>query len=74
MDFKFGGDIYKMTVKDLIKELIKYDLNTPVCIDDYMGFVEANGETIKVEKKKYITFPFTDNDEFNYINLKEQKI
>ena len=62
-----------MTVKDLIKELMKYDLNMPVCINDYMGFAEAGEETIKVEKHKYITFPFTDNDEFDYISLKGQK-
>lgn len=59
-----------MLVKDLIKELMKQDLNAPVCIDDYMGFVEANEETIVVERKKYITFPFTKTDEFDYINLK----
>lgn len=58
-----------MTVKDLIIELQKYDENLPICIDDYMGFVEATEKTIKVEYKKYITFPFTNNDEFNYINL-----
>lgn len=59
-----------MTVKDLINELKKYDENLPICIDDYMGFVEADEKTIKVEHKKYICFPFTDCDEFNYINLK----
>ena len=58
-----------MTVKDLIKELEKYDPNTPVCINDYMRFIEAKEETIRVEKRKYITFPFTENDEFDYINL-----
>jgi len=62
-----------MLVKDLIKELMKQDLNAPVCIDDYMGFVEANEKTITVEKKKYITFPFTETDEFEYVNLKSQK-
>ena len=59
-----------MTVKDLITELQKYDENLPICINDYMGFIEAFENTIKVEKKKYITFPFTDCDEFNYINLR----
>lgn len=63
-----------MKVKDLIHELEKYDPNLPVCIDDYMGFVEANEETIKVEKKKYITFPFTNTDEFEYINLRSNEI
>ena len=62
-----------MLVKDLIDELKKMPQNLPVCINDYMGFVEASEDTIKVEKKKYITFPFTDNDEFNYVNLKGQK-
>lgn len=62
-----------MTVRDLINRLKKMPQDWPVCIDDYMGFVEANEETIKVEKKKYITFPFTATDEFEYINLKSQK-
>lgn len=62
-----------MTVSDLIQELQKYDGNLPICINDYMGFVEASEKSIKVEKKKYITFPFTDTDEFNYINLKGQE-
>ena len=35
-----------------------------------MGFAEVNEETIEVEKKKYICFPFTESDEFEYINLK----
>jgi len=62
-----------MTVKDLIKELEKYDAELPICINDYMGFVEANEEIIQVEHKKYITFPFTKNDEFAYINLKSKE-
>lgn len=64
----------KMTVKDLITELEKYDADLPVCINDYMGFVEATEQTVKVEHKKYITFPFSDMDEFNYINLKGVEI
>lgn len=59
-----------MTVNDLINELAKYDPNLPVCINDHMGFIEATEHTIEVEHKKYICFPFTDNDEFNYINLR----
>ena len=59
-----------MTVNDLIKELMKYDLNTPICINNYMGFIEANEETIKVEKKEYACYPFTNSDKFIYINLK----
>lgn len=62
-----------MTVKDLINELKEMPQDWPVCIDDYMGFVESTEETIKIEKKKYITFPFTNNDELYYINLKGQK-
>ena len=62
-----------MTVRDLINKLEEMPQDWPICIDDYMGFVEANEETIKVEKKKYITFPFTDNDEFEYVNLKGLK-
>lgn len=59
-----------MRVKNLIKELEKYDAELPICINDYMGFVEASENTIKVEYKKYITFPFTDTDKFYYINLR----
>lgn len=62
-----------MTVGDLIEKLNKYDSNLPVCINDYMGFIEANEETIKVEKHKYACFPFTENDEFVYVNLRNQK-
>lgn len=64
-----------MTVKQLIDKLAQYNPDLPVCINDYMGFVEANEETIKVEHKKYITFPFTDEDEdeFNYINLTDKR-
>ena len=63
-----------MTIKDLIDKLKNYDENLPICINDYMGFVEALEDSIQVEKKKYRTFPFTDNDEFNYINLKSHEI
>ena len=62
-----------MTVKDLINELEKMPPDLPVCIDDYMGFIEANEKTIKVEKKSFICFPFTEIDEFKYVNLKGQK-
>ena len=62
-----------MTVKDLIKELEKMPPDLPICIDDYMGFIEATERTIKVEKKSFICFPFTETDEFKYINLKSQK-
>ena len=62
-----------MTVKDLIDELKEMPQDWPVCIDDYMGFIESSEETIKIEKKKYITFPFTNNDEFYYVNLRGQK-
>ena len=59
-----------MTVKDLIDRLQKYDPKLPICINDYMGFVEAYEETIKIEYKKYRCYPFTENDKFDYINLK----
>lgn len=62
-----------MTVNDLINELSKYDLDTPICINDYMGFIESTEDCIKVESKQYICFPFTDCDKFNYINLKSQE-
>ena len=63
-----------MTVNDLITELSKYDPDLPICINDYMGFVEANETTIKIENKKFICFPFTECDEFTYINLKSNEI
>ena len=58
-----------MTVKDLIEKLQLYDPKLPICINDYMGFVEAYEESIKIERKNYICFPFTENDRFEYINL-----
>lgn len=62
-----------MTVQDLIDKLQKMPPDLPICINDYMGFTEANEETIKIEKKKYITFPFTESDKFYYVNLKDQR-
>ena len=59
-----------MKVKDLIKILEQYNPELPICIDEYMGFVEANEETIKVESRAYVCFPFTDNDTFEYVNLR----
>ena len=61
-----------MTVKELINELQKVPEDWPICIDDHMGFIEANERVIKVEKKVYICFPYTDSDEFQYVNLKTQ--
>lgn len=62
-----------MTVGELIKQLSQYNFDLPICIDDYIGFVESTEKSIQVEKKKYITFPFTNNDEFEYINLRGKK-
>ena len=62
-----------MIVKDLIDELKKMPQDWPVCIDDHMGFVEANEKVITVEKKKLVTFPYTEADKFYYVNLKGQK-
>ena len=62
-----------MIVKDLIDELKKMPQDWPVCIDDYMEFIEANEKVITVEKKKFITFPYTDSDQFYYVNIKSQK-
>ena len=62
-----------MTVEDLINKLKIYDPKLPVCIDDYMGFMEAYEESIKIERKSYVCFPFTDTDRFEYINLKGKK-
>lgn len=59
-----------MKVKDLIHDLERYDPELPICINDYMGFVESNETTIQIEQKKFICFPFTECDEFTYINLK----
>ena len=62
-----------MTVQNLIDKLSQYDPKLPVCIDDYMGFVEAHEETIEIECKSYVCFPYTDYDKFEYINLKGKK-
>ena len=59
-----------MTVKQLINKLKELPQDLPICIDDYMGFVEANEDCIITERKKYRCFPFTEADEFVYINLK----
>jgi hypothetical protein len=59
-----------MTVKDLINKLEKYNPDLPICLNDNIDFIEMNEETIKVEKHKYACFPFTDNDEFEYISLR----
>lgn len=63
-----------MTVKDLITKLQKYDPHMPVCINDYMGFVEAYEDSIEIEYKVYNCFPFTENDRFDYLNLKSKEI
>jgi hypothetical protein len=62
-----------MTIKELIQKLEEYNPELPVCINDYMGFVEMNEESIKVEKKNYICFPFTETDKFEYVNLKSNE-
>lgn len=62
-----------MTVGDLIEKLKLYDSKLPVCIDDYMGFTEAYEETVKVERKTYVCYPFTEYDKFEYVNLKSEK-
>ena len=62
-----------MKVKDLVYILRQYDSELPVCINDYIGFIEANEETIVVEKKPYVCFPFTDNDTFEYVNLRSNE-
>lgn len=63
-----------MIVKDLIDELKKMPQDWPVCIDDYMGFVERMEKVIIVEKKQLITFPFTEADKFYYVNLRSNEI
>ena len=62
-----------MIVKDLIDELKKMPQDWPVCINDYMGFVERMEKTIIIEKKQLITFPFTETDKFYYINLRSNE-
>lgn len=63
-----------MTIKELIQKLEEYNPELPVCINDYMGLVEMNEESIKVEKKNYICFPFTETDKFEYVNLKSNEV
>lgn len=59
-----------MTVACLIEKLKELPQDLPICINDYMGFIEANEDCIQVEQKEYQCFPFTENDRFKYINLK----
>lgn len=63
-----------MNVGELIKQLKRYDPKLPIAINDNMDFVEAYLENIKIERKRYRSFPFTENDEFEYINLRNQEI
>ena len=62
-----------MTVEDLINKLRQYDPKLPICINDYMGFTEASEDCIQVKRKTYICFPFTENDKFEYINLRSNE-
>lgn len=62
-----------MNVGELIARLKQYDSKMPVAINDNMDFCEAYLENIKVERKKYRCFPFTEDDEFEYINLKSKE-
>lgn len=59
-----------MNVGELIKRLKQYDPKLPIAINDNMDFIEAYLENIKIERKRYRNFPFTENDEFEYINLR----
>lgn len=63
-----------MTVADLIKKLNELPQDLPVCIDDYIGFVEADEDSIQIEQKEYQCFPYTDTDKFTYINLTGVKV
>ena len=58
-----------MKVYELITELNKYDPDLPICINDYMGFIEATEKTINIENLEYACFPFSETDCFDYINL-----
>lgn len=62
-----------MVIQDLITKLEQFDPQLPICIDDYIGFVEASEDCINVELKKYVCFPFTEADQFDYINLRGTK-
>ena len=59
-----------MNVGELIERLEKYDKKLPIAVDDDIGFAEAYMENIIIERKKYLCFPFTKNDEFEYVNLR----
>ena len=58
-----------MTVKDLIEDLSAWPQDLPITINECMDFSESCGETIVINKKQYIGFPFTDKDRFDYISL-----
>lgn len=58
-----------MTNRELIEILKKFPLDMPITINECMDFTEMDNDTIKVSKRAYIDFPFTETDTFNYINL-----
>ena len=59
-----------MKVKDLIEKLSTLPQDLPITINNCIDFTELGGNTITIEKKQYICFPYTDSDKFDYINLK----
>ena len=58
-----------MTVQELINKLKCFPPNLPVSIDGCMDFTEAEADTIKLVKRQYIGYPFTEDDKFDYISL-----
>lgn len=58
-----------MTVLGLINKLKEYPMDMPITLNECMDFSESVGDTIKVTKRRYIGFPFTEEDQFDYVNL-----
>ena len=55
---------------ELIKLLKKFPYDMPVAINDCIDFTTVNDKkAIGAQKKEFATYPFTDSDKFNYINL-----
>ena len=58
-----------MTVKQLIEKLKEYPEDMPVTINECMDFYESIEDTITLNKRVYMCFPYSDNDKFTYLNL-----
>ena len=58
-----------MTVNQLIEKLKEYTEDMPVTINEFMDFYESIEDTITLNKRVYMCFPYSDYDKFTYLNL-----